>query len=32
MGVLCEVEVTGFETHTFGVVSARGAIKSRFES
>lgn len=26
------VEVTGFETHTFGVVSARGAIKSRFES
>ena len=26
------VEVAGFETHTFGVVSARGAIKSKFES
>ena len=26
------VEVTGFETHTFSVVSARGAMKSRFES
>lgn len=26
------VEVTEFETHTFSVVSARGAMKSRFES
>ena len=26
------VEVTEFETHTFSVVSTRGAMKSRFES